>query len=196
MIDSVTTISASQSPGQLSDRNQPASSTGQSDSTGLTEEEKALVAELKKRDREVRAHEQAHLAAAGPYAQGGAKFTYQKGPDGKNYATGGEVQIDTSAVPGDPQATLRKAEQIRRAANAPASPSSQDRAVASDAAAMAIKARIELSRQQQDTPSADDNESTQASEIKGNIQVNNELLTEYENALTPSEQPNQINTRI
>ena len=35
------------------------------------------VEKLKQRDREVRAHELAHLAAAGQYAQGGAKFDHE-----------------------------------------------------------------------------------------------------------------------
>jgi hypothetical protein len=48
-------------------------------------------------------------------------------PDGCDYALGGEVAIDTSAIAGDPEATLRKMEQIRRAALAPANPSGQDR---------------------------------------------------------------------
>ena len=114
----------------------------------FTEEELALIAALKRRDREVRAHEQAHLAAAGQYAKGSPQYTFQKGPDGRNYAVGGEVQIDTSPVRGDPEATLRKAEAVRRAANAPASPSSQDRAIAAQAAALAIQARVELSKEQ------------------------------------------------
>ena len=112
-----------------------------------TEEELAEIARLKRRDREVRAHEQAHQAAAGQYA-GAPSFTYQRGPDGKNYAIGGEVSIDTSAIPGDPEATLRKAQQLQRAALAPAEPSSQDQSVAAEAASMAIKARIELARQE------------------------------------------------
>lgn len=102
------------------------------------------VETLKARDREVRAHEQAHLSAAGGIAISGAQFQYTSGPDGKRYATGGEVSIDTSTVPGDPQATLRKAETIRRAALAPAHPSSQDYKVAAKAAAMANKASAEL----------------------------------------------------
>ena len=82
----------------------------------LTEEEQEQVSELKSRDREVRAHEQAHLAAAGPYATGGPSYTYQEGPDGRRYAVGGEVGIDTSPVSGDPEATIQKAQQIRAAA--------------------------------------------------------------------------------
>ncbi len=99
---------------------------------------------LRQRDREVRAHEMAHLAAAGPYAVGGPTYEYRKGPDGQRYAVGGHVNIDTSPVPGDPEATLRKAETIRRAALAPGDPSPQDRSVAAAAASMATKAQIEL----------------------------------------------------
>ena len=58
-------------------------------SSGLTREELEIVKQLKVRDQQVRAHEQAHLAAAGSLAQGGPSFSYQTGPDGKRYATGG-----------------------------------------------------------------------------------------------------------
>jgi len=112
----------------------------------LTAEEVELVRELAARDREVRAHEQAHLAAAGGYATGGPSYTYQTGPDGGRYAIGGEVSIDTSEVPGDPRATLAKARTIIAAANAPAEPSGQDRAVSAAAAQMAARAQAELSQ--------------------------------------------------
>lgn len=102
------------------------------------------IHQLKARDQEVRTHEQAHLGAAGGLATSGASFSYQKGSDGVNYAVGGEVNIDTSAVSGDAAATIRKADIIKRAALAPASPSSQDMKVAQKATAMASKARSEL----------------------------------------------------
>jgi len=103
--------------------------------------------QLQARDREVRAHEQAHLAAAGQYAKGGASFSYTRGPDGHSYATGGEVGISTSAVSGDPEATLQKAEQVRRAALAPAEPSAQDLKVAAEASATASRARQDIAEQ-------------------------------------------------
>lgn len=116
----------------------------------LTPEEKKQVQELQKRDQEVRLHEQAHLAAAGAHARGGPSFTYQKGPDGKVYAVGGEVPIDLNPVQDNPQATIQKAEAIQRAALAPAEPSGPDRQVAAQAAAMATKARQELAQQGQE----------------------------------------------
>ena len=80
----------------------------------------------------MRAHEQAHLAAAGGIAKGGASFQTTTGPDGKQYAVGGEV------------ATILKARQIRRAAQAPLEPSAQDRLVAASAYATEQKALVEL----------------------------------------------------
>lgn len=109
------------------------------------EAEQKVIEQLSARDREVRGHEQAHAAVGGQYASS-PTYTYTRGPDGVSYAIGGEVQIDTSPIPNDPEATLRKAEQIARAASAPADPSGQDRAVAAQAAKMAQQARVEISQ--------------------------------------------------
>ncbi|GMR08761.1 MAG: hypothetical protein BMS9Abin26_1768 [Gammaproteobacteria bacterium] len=110
----------------------------------LSIDERRVVAELRARDIEVRAHEAAHLAAAGRYATGGASFSYTRGPDGQTYATGGEVGIDASELPGDPQATLQKANRVRAAALAPANPSQTDLRIASQASVMAVEARVEI----------------------------------------------------
>lgn len=110
----------------------------------LSSSDLQIVEQLKTRDREVRAHEAAHLAAAGSLATRGATYSYQQGPDGQSYAIGGEVGIDISPVSGDPAATLSKAETVRRAALAPANPSGQDFMVAQAAGAMAQQARTEL----------------------------------------------------
>ncbi len=110
----------------------------------LSEKERRVVSQLRATDREVRAHEQAHKSAAGSYAQGAPTFKYETGPDGKRYAVGGEVKIDSSPVPGDPRKTITKAQTIQRAANAPSNPSAQDRRVAAQAAQMAAEARREL----------------------------------------------------
>ena len=108
------------------------------------------LAELKARDREVRAHEAAHSAAAGSLTTGGPQFTYQRGTDGRLYAVGGEVNIDTSAVAGDPQATIQKAQRIRAAALAPANPSAQDRSVATQATRLEAQARQEMQQERTD----------------------------------------------
>ncbi len=109
--------------------------------------ERDQIQELAARDREVRAHEQAHAAVAGQYGSS-PTYSFVRGPDGVSYAVGGEVKIDTSPIPGDPEATLRKAQQLRRAANAPADPSSQDSSVAALAAQMEQQARAEMREKQ------------------------------------------------
>lgn len=101
------------------------------------------IRELASRDREVRAHEQAHKAVGGQYA-GAVSYSYERGPNGRLYAVGGSVAIDTAPVPGDPAATLQKLQQVQRAALAPAQPSSQDLAVAAQAAQAIAQARSEL----------------------------------------------------
>ena len=122
----------------------------------LSPEQEEQVEDLQARDREVRAHEQAHLAAAGPYVISGPTYDFQRGPDGRQYAVGGEVQIDTAPVEGDPEATIRKAQVIRAAALAPAEPSSQDRAVAAAASQLQSQAQAELIQQRQAERSGDD----------------------------------------
>jgi hypothetical protein len=108
----------------------------------LSQEEQKQVDELKKRDQEVRNHEEAHQRVGGQYASA-PSYEYQQGPDGKNYAVGGQVQIDTAPVEGDPDATIAKMEIVKRAALAPAEPSGQDRAVAAKADAIAQQAQQE-----------------------------------------------------
>ncbi|HRY16385.1 MAG TPA: putative metalloprotease CJM1_0395 family protein, partial [Candidatus Competibacteraceae bacterium] len=99
------------------------------------------------RDRQVRQHEMAHIAASGGLAQGGPSYAYQRGPDGQNYAIGGQVHLDIS--PGKtPEETLQKAQTIQAAAVAPAEPSGQDRAIAAKASQMAMQARLELNQQE------------------------------------------------
>lgn len=114
----------------------------------LSKEERRQVAQLKRRDRKVRAHEAAHVATGGGHVRGGAQFSYQTGPDGKRYAIGGEVSIDASPVRDNPEATIRKMQVVRRAALAPADPSGQDRAVAAAASVREVQARRELSAEQ------------------------------------------------
>lgn len=112
-----------------------------------TEKEQEKIEKLKKRDQEVVAHEQAHASAGGQYA-GSPSYTYETGPDGVQYAVGGEVPIDISKISGDPQATIAKAAQVKRAALAPAEPSGQDRRVAAQADQLAAEARQELVKEQ------------------------------------------------
>lgn len=128
----------------------PANANGKADPTQLSDEDLALLAKLKSRDLEVRQHEAAHLAVAGGLATSGASFTYQKGPDGVNYAIGGEVGIDLS--PGrTPEETIERARIVQAAALAPAQPSGPDLAVAAAAQQLQQQARAELAQQSRET---------------------------------------------
>ncbi|WP_299145212.1 putative metalloprotease CJM1_0395 family protein [uncultured Tateyamaria sp.] len=115
----------------------------ETDASGLTGPEQAVVKELKARDAEVRRHEQAHAAVGGQYA-GAPTYSYQTGPDGRQYAVGGAVSIDVSPVDGDPGATISKMEVVKSAALAPAEPSAADRQVAALADALRAQAVADL----------------------------------------------------
>jgi len=111
--------------------------------TELSEAEQATVKELKARDAEVHRHEEAHARAGGAYA-GTPSYQFQRGPDGGQYAVGGSMPIDVAPIAGDPQATIRKMQTVKRAASAPAEPSGQDRAISAAADAAIMQARAEL----------------------------------------------------
>lgn len=130
------------------ERNNFSNLSKKNNSKELSEEEQKQVEERQKRDREVRQHEQAHVTAGAGIIVSGPSYQYQRGPDGRQYAIGGEVQIDSSPVPDDPEATIRKMQQVQAAALAPADPSPQDRSVAANAARMQAQARMELAQKQ------------------------------------------------
>lgn len=126
-------------------KEKPQAATGSKgpDGEALSQAERLQVAELEMIDTKVRAHELAHLAAAGSYATGGASFQYAKGPDGKQYAVAGEVGIDTGKE-SSPEATISKMQTVRAAALAPADPSPQDQKVAARASLVIAEASQEL----------------------------------------------------
>ena len=128
---------------EASNGNKPQNTTNSADSTKLSAEAQQQLLELQQRDREVQVHEAAHAAVGGQYA-GAPSLSYETGPDGKRYAVSGEVNIDMSEIPGDPAATMKKADIIHAAALAPAQPSSQDRNIAGRASQMKAKAQAEL----------------------------------------------------
>lgn len=113
----------------------------------LTPEQQRQVAELQQIDRAVRAHEQAHLSAGRGVVTSGANFSYTYGPDGKRYAVGGEVSIDTSAEK-KPEANIDKGIRIQAAALAPKDPSPQDHRVAAIGGRLEALGRSDLAQQQ------------------------------------------------
>jgi hypothetical protein len=107
------------------------------------EAEQRVIANLEKRDVEVRAHERAHSAVGGS-ATGSPSYSFETGPDGKRYATSGEVSVDLSPVSGNPQATITKMQTIKAAALAPATPSNQDRRVAASATQSIVQIQTDI----------------------------------------------------
>lgn len=131
---------------QAEEEARPAAEKAQAgDTAELSPEDLQLIDKMAARDREVRAHEAAHAAAGGSLA-GGATYEFQRGPDGRMYAAGGEVSIDTGAISGDPKATIEKMQTVIAAANAPAEPSGQDRKVAAQASVVMGEAVQELAQ--------------------------------------------------
>ncbi|TVZ37709.1 SprA family protein [Alteromonadaceae bacterium 2753L.S.0a.02] len=155
-----TQVRTQQSDSQLGDR-ESAEETPDSDDAGLDaqrqlssaeqrrlDQEQQQISKLASRDREVRAHEQAHAAIGGLYA-GAAQYQFERGPDGVRYAVGGEVPINVGRE-ASPEATIAKMQIVKRAALAPAEPSPQDRSVAAQASRLEAQARQEL-RSNEDT---------------------------------------------
>jgi len=103
---------------------------------------------VRARDAAVRSHEAAHLSTLGPYAASAVLFDTVATPDGPA-AVGGRIAVDLSEVPGDPEATLRKARVILAAAGAPGDPSAADARVAAEAYRLMAKAAAELAVDEQ-----------------------------------------------
>lgn len=135
-----------ENPDQVERVREAAARNAAANGQNLDEAQLKELSELKARDREVRAHETAHQAVGGQYA-GAISYVFQRGPDGAQYAVGGEVSIDVAPVEGDPQATIEKMRVVRAAAMAPAEPSAQDRSVAAQAMQIMLQAQVEMSRE-------------------------------------------------
>ena len=149
---------------------------------------------LERRDQEVRVHEQAHAAIGGRYA-GTPSYEYERGSNGKSYAVAGEVQIDVSVVEGNPQATIEKMAVVRRAALAPAQPSSADRAIAAEASQKEAQARAELnqqdskpksSRQTEPSTEAEDKDSDEEKSVAASETTQRVVEAKYQRATSPS----------
>lgn len=151
----------------------------------VNDEEQRLIRELAALDREVRQHE-INNSAVGVTQTGAPDFEYERGPDGRSYLIGGEVSIDTSAVPDDPAAALEKSELILKAALAVAEPSHQDRAVAERAAVLGDEARAELNGIK---PGGQDPEAQEADSVRNDA-------IELREALRSEKQQQQIEEQL
>jgi hypothetical protein len=100
---------------------------------------------LQEIDAEVRAHEHAHVAALG---KGVIVYDTVMTADGQVYAVGGSVAVDLQPVPGDPEATIRKAKLAIQSALAVGEPSAADMRVAADAYQLETAAQRQLAEEQ------------------------------------------------
>jgi len=151
--------------------------------------EQREIEKLKRRDREVRAHEMAHQSAGGQYA-GSASYSYTTGPDNQRYAVGGSVDIETSPAK-TPEETVKKAEQVKKAATAPAQPSGADLQIAAKAARMKMEAQSESNQKE---ISGEGEETESSSEINENTKFENKyLITKRESSYQNSDREISIN---
>jgi hypothetical protein len=120
----------------------------------ITEKKDALknqdnnIKEFQSINSTVRSHEQIHMAALGQYAGSIPAYNFITGPDGKSYAGGGSIKVDMSPVPGNPEATLSKANTILYASMATGNPSDADKSTAEKAFTLALQAKKEINKKQ------------------------------------------------
>jgi len=113
----------------------------------LSLEDVKRVKDMKKRDKEVQQHEQAHKAMGGAYT-GAIRYEYEVGPDGKRYIVEGEVPVDLSAIRGSPGRTISKMKTVRSAAMSPSNPSVADIQVAMKATRIMQRAQQKVAVEQ------------------------------------------------
>ena len=89
-----------------------------------------VLEKFKQSDSDIRTHEQIHASIG--HTTTPISYNYQQGPDGKMYAVGGHVRLDTS-IPDDPKAAAFKLDQIQRASSGPAELSSADVGISTQA---------------------------------------------------------------
>jgi hypothetical protein len=100
-----------------------------------------VLEKFKSMDANVKAHEQTHASLTGTTAP--IQYNYQMGPDGKMYATGGSVRLDTS-IPSDPKAAMAKMDELKKSATSSGSDmSSADSSIAIQANLMKMKLQIQ-----------------------------------------------------
>ncbi len=89
-----------------------------------------VLDKFKKVDMDVRSHEQTHATIG--ITTTPISYNYQKGPDGKMYAVGGSVRLDTS-IPKDPKMAMEKLDRIKDAVTGVDKPSGADMAISTAA---------------------------------------------------------------
>jgi len=144
--------------------------------TFLSEQDLAQIQILTLQDSKIRNDKEAQVRVGGQYTSR-PQYEYEKGPDNRQYAISGHVEIDARSVAGNPEETIRKLRVVKRAALAPAEPSAEDRKIAANAsngiqqAVGEIRARITVENRQEQAAinRAEDEATRQISRIENSI---------------------------
>jgi hypothetical protein len=113
------------------------------------------IDDLKRQERDIHAHEEAHYRSSGGKAFT-PQYVYEVGPDGNKYAVKGTTKIILEEGKTSEE-TIKNARTARTAAMAPANPSDQDRKVILETVRMEQKARKKIleSKKRQTKESSD-----------------------------------------
>ena len=111
-----------------------------------------VLQKLKAKDQQIKSHEQTHSALSGANSSN-PHYNYQVGPDGKMYAVGGSVTMDTSIKidPNNQNSTsnaLLKLDQLQKATSSVDEPSSADMSIATKANFMKIRLQMQTQDEQ------------------------------------------------
>lgn len=191
------TLSRSNQSGLVSAREQ--AGLASSDSNGskaqsassrqLNQAQQRQVDELRESDRKVRQHAEAHVAAGSGVIRSGPQYSYTYGPDGRQYATSGDVAFDTSREQ-KPEANIDKGQRLQTAALAPSQPTPEDYQVAAIGKDMVTSGQQDLAsrqaeetRQQQANAAANKEQETAARPT--DTSTHNPLMPDHPNAAEP-----------
>jgi hypothetical protein len=100
-----------------------------------------VLSKFKSTDAKIRTHEQSHAMKSETTAP--IQYNYQMGPDGKMYAVGGSVRLDTSIPLNDPKAASFKLDKLKNSATAPDQMSGADSSIAIQANLMKMRLSLE-----------------------------------------------------
>lgn len=168
------------------------------DPTQLSADELVQVQALTLQDARVRNNEEAHVRVGGQYTSQ-PEYQFETGPDSRQYAISGRVEIDARSISGNPEETIRKLRIVQRAALAPAEPSTEDRRVAAIAsngiqhAIGDIRQRIivENRQQQAETSRAADDAALEQSRLEA-LQLKELQAQELQQRISPEISPDDF----
>lgn len=138
---------ASDASGQSPTQSRETKSKSAATARELSQAQQREIDRLKETDRLVREHADAHLVAGQGVVLSGPRYSYTYGPDGRQYASGGDVTFDTSREQ-KPEANIDKGQRLQTAALAPAQPTPEDFQVAAVGKDLETSGRQDLASRQ------------------------------------------------